>query len=125
MVLAHLRGPLRSDYPNGDNSRVRERLVLQAVAQECEAQGLLAQAQMKTSLIASVKDKARTLRDASDCLRMGTALLRMEPYDKILRQVKAHSVDANVSAFRLLERTNVFDMLRDILKKERQNGVPV
>ena len=96
--------------------------MLQVVAQETEAQGLLAQAQMKTSLIAEVKEKQRTLRDAQDCLSMGTALLRMEPYAKILRQVKAHSVDANVSAFKLLEQTNVFDMLRDILRKEKPNG---
>jgi hypothetical protein len=123
MVLAHLRGLLKPDYRNGVSSIIREELVLQAISQEVESQGLFMQANMKTQLLVSVKDKARTLREAADCLRMGTALLRLEPYDKILRQVKAHSVDANMAAFKLLQKTNVFDILKDLLEKEKKNGL--
>ena len=120
MLLAHLRGLLKPDYEQGVRSMIREELVLQAISQETEASGLLIQAQMTAAMLPAVEDKSkpRSLRMAMDNLRMGTALARMEPYHKLVQQVKAHSLEANVAALKMLAHTDVFDILRANLNKE-------
>ena len=120
MLLAHLRGLLKPNYPNGIYSCIREELVLQAISQETEGKHLHQQALMSTSMmdVIDVKDRQRSLRSAMDNLRMGTALLRMESYAKLVRQFKAHSLEANIAALRMLEHTNVFDILETRLKQE-------
>jgi hypothetical protein len=124
MILAHLRGLLKPGYSQGVASVIREELVLQALSQETEAHNLLSQAQMTSSMLAAYdpSQRPKMLRQAIDNLRMGSSLLRMESYDKIVRQVKAHSVEANIAAFKLLEHTNVFELLKKTLDKETQNA---
>lgn len=120
MLLAHLRGLLTPGYPNGAASVIREELVLQAISQEVEAAGLFTQVKATAGMM-SVVDPAsrhRTVRNMMDNLRMGTALMRLEPYEKILRSVKAHSVEANIAAFRVLEKTDIFQALDDVLQRE-------
>ena len=123
MLQAHLRGLLKPDYANGVSSVLREEMVLQAISQETEGHSLMVNAQMQSSMMNCIApaDRARSLRNAMDNLRMGTSLLRMEPYAKILRKVKAHSVEANAAAFNLLQRTDIFEKLADILKAERKS----
>jgi hypothetical protein len=120
MLMAHLRGLLKPDYEQGIRSMIREELVLQAVSQEIEGQGLLVNAQMTSSMLPAVEDKSRqrSLRAAMDNLRMGTALMRQEPYYKLVRQIKSHSLEANVAALKMLAHTDVFDILKANLNKE-------
>jgi hypothetical protein len=120
MLLAHLRGLLKPDYPQGIRSMIREELVLQAVSQEVEGQGLMTQAQMTSSMMPAIDEKSRprSLRMAMDNLRMGTALIRMEPYHKLVRQVKSHSLEANVAALKMLAHTDVFAILKANLNAE-------
>jgi hypothetical protein len=62
--------------------------------------------------------RPRTLRMAMDNLRMGTALLRMEPYNKLVREVKAHSLEANMATLKMLAHTDIFDILKSNLARE-------
>jgi len=120
MLVAHLRGLLRPDYANGVMSVIREELVLQALAQETEGQHLHKQAVMSTSMMDCVapQDRQRAVRQAMDNLRMGTALLRQEPYAKMVQQFKAHSLEANIAALKMLRHTDTFEILKQTLEKE-------
>ena len=124
MLLAHLRGLLKPNYPNGIMSVIREELVLQGLAQETEGQHLHKQALMATSMLSVVepRDRQRSVRAAMDNLRMGTALLRMESYARIVRQFKAHSLEANIAALHMLQHTNVFSILKQTLDKETNDA---
>lgn len=124
MLMAHLRGLLKPGYTNGYNSVIREELVLQALAQEVEAQGLMTQAQVSASMLEVLRPDARSraVRSAMDNLAMGTSLLRQEPYARIVRSVKAHSIEANIAAFDVLQSTDIFSKLRDNLKKDEEDG---
>lgn len=124
MILAHLRGLLKPGYEQGVTSVIREELVLQAISQENEARGLLTQALMTSSMLPAFNDQARPkqLRQAIDNLRMGTSLLKMESYDKIVRQVKARSVEANIALLHVFEQTDVFDILKKTLERETKNA---
>jgi hypothetical protein len=124
MLMAHLRGLLKPDYPNGAMSIIRENMVLQGLSQESEGQHLYTQALMTSSMITAIepKDRQRSLRAATDNLRMGTSLMRMEAYAKIVRQFKAHSLEANIAALEMLSHTDVFQILEQNLKRETSHA---
>ena len=124
MVLAHLRGLLKPNYPNGIYSCIREELVLQAISQETEGRHLHQQALMATSMldVVDVKDRQRSVRSAMDNLRMGTALLRMESYAKLVQTFKAHSLEANIAALHMLKHTDVFKILEQRLAQETKDA---
>lgn len=44
----------------------------------------------------------------------------MESYVKIVRQFKAHSLEANIAALQMLKHTDVFKILEDKLTAETQ-----
>lgn len=72
MLLAHLRGLLKPNYPNGIMSVIREELVLQGISQETEGRHMYQQALMSTAMLSVVdpKDRQRSVRSAMDNLRM-------------------------------------------------------
>ena len=125
MLLAHLRGLLKPDYANGIYSVISEELVLQAISQETEGRHLHQQAAMSAAMMSAVQpqDRQRSVRMAMDNLRMGTALMRMESYVKMVKEFKTHSLEANIAALQMLRHTDVFDILKSTLEKDTNAGV--
>lgn len=120
MLVAHMRGLLEPDYKQGVRSMIREELILQALSQEVEGHSLLVQAAMTSSMMPAIEEKSRprSLRAAMDNLKLGTALLRLEPYSQLVKGIKSHSVEANIAALKMLAHTDVFSILKQSLEKD-------
>jgi len=117
MVLAHLRGLLTPDYPQGFRSRVRENLVLSALAREVDAEAFGKRAIVEAVCMSAVAPQHRPKlhRDALTFLQDSAQLAKLLDFDSIeARRPKLENerdVRDLIKAFSILKDTNVFEIM--------------
>ena len=122
-MLAHLRGLLTPDYPQGFRSRVRENLVLTALAREVDAEAFGKRAIVEAVCMSAVAPQHRPKlhRDALTFLQDSAQLAKLLDYDSIeAKRPKLENerdVQDLMQAFNILRETDVFDKMASICKE--------
>jgi len=122
MVLAHLRGLLKPDYQHGLRSRIRENVVLIALAREVDAESLGRRAVMEASCMSAVNPASRVKlhRDAMSLLNDSCQMAKLLDYDAIeAKRPKLENerdVQDLMKAFEILRQTDVFDKMEQICR---------
>lgn len=122
MVLAHLRGLLEPDYKNGVRSRIREELVLRAIAREVDAGSFESRAIIEAVCMSAVAPpyRAKLHQDAMQFLTDSNQLFKMLDYESIeAKRPKLENqrdVQELIAAFNILRETSFFQTLDAICR---------
>ena len=125
MVLAHMRGLLKPDYPQGMQSWIREKYVLEALEREASGHGFMTRAIIDgASLpVCSPESRQRTYHRAVSFTMQATALLQCAPYDYVLKLSEKtqnwSEIKKIASLFKVLKKTNFYEMMHGVLKQTR------
>lgn len=123
MVLAHVRGLLKPDYPNGVRSRIRERMLLNSLERETQGSGFLARANVEAASLAAADPGAcpKIYTRALGYVLQGISLLQLMPYSQTLNITKriANLDDIKKQAilFKVLKKTNFYEKMASVLER--------
>lgn len=108
LLLAYLRGLLKPDYSQGLLSRLREQMVLDALALEKDIAFALASTQLEASF-SSQFSPAGARGVLQNCVKTLSRLKRLAEFDVLANQVPEMrgSVDALVKLYQALEKANI------------------
>lgn len=122
LVLAHVRGLLKPDYPHGIKSVIREELLLRQINRDIYGDSYYHRATVESNLISVVAPNARdeVYKKAASMVMEGAAMrafYSQSMLDKIKYKDKIE-IAQGVSILKILEKSNLFDILNKPGKEE-------
>jgi hypothetical protein len=125
LVLAHARGLIKPDYPHGVKSVIREELLLRQISREIFGESYYHRATVESALIAAVgaRDKEGIYKRASSLVMEGAAMTAFYSHEMLerLKNKDAIEIAQGAAALKILEKSNLFDIMSGALKDESPN----
>lgn len=128
MILAHTRGLLAPDYPQGIKSWIREQMVLSCLEREVQGQGFLTRSIISAAALPVTEPAAMTrayVRSMS-YVEQAVSLLLGTPYDKWLQERNETSdLEKTGRVFKVLKKTDFYDRMHRTLREALKGMPPV
>ena len=115
-MLAHVRGLIKPDYPHGIKSVIREELILRQISRDVYGESYYHRAIVESNVVSSLNSaqaKDETYKRAANLIMEGAAMRAFYSQKMLDRLKHKEEIEVNqgVAALKILEKSNLFDIL--------------
>ena len=122
LVLAHVRGLLKPNYPHGIKSIIREELLLRQISRETYGTSYYHRAGVEASLInaMSPRDRDAVYKRATTLIMEGAAMHSFYSQEALerIRNKDQIEVKQGAAVLKIIDQSNLFDVLSKAVKPE-------